>query len=587
MIEFKNIRVFVYSATLFRIEYQPQRQFEDHPTLLMGTRKPTEIEAIVKKRGNCLRVQTPKCELIYQQQGEDFAQDRLDIQFQHGDELRRWERSCQHTQSIPQVYRSLDEWPQGVNRHSTPIIINNDGWHVISDNAGVYWDCERQWPVVERRPYYQNLYLFTYGHDISQAFADFVHLFGRPPLLPRQAFGAWYSRWYDYQDQELLQLLDEYEQHQLGLDVLVVDVDWHRHHWNGYDWRSSSFPSPQKFIAAVKKKGLKLMLNDHPGYDLYDPLPEDDSQLAALRKQIPEPPYKGMWACDWSRASIVEKWAQLCLGKLLQQGIDWWWIDGWGDQPFPGIDGQLWLNWQYYRITRSLSPQKRALILSRWGGIGSHRYPVQFSGDTHSTFAQLEFQIAYTAYSGGVGAYYWSHDLGGFHEAEIDEELYIRWIQFGTFSPIFRTHSNHGIREPFRFSARALAIYRKYIRLRYQLLPYFEQLHFRNHLTGWPLLAPLRFTHPDADTGEQYPGQYLLGDYLLLAPINLTISRKEPACHQERVAASGAVVRRDHRALDRRGTSGQQTCDPGANSVLHQAGSDHCHHALSLSRTWW
>lgn len=526
MINFRNIRISVYSDTLFRIEYQPDQQFEDKPTLLMGTKIPAEVPVSVKKTNDKLIIKTSGCKLIYEKKGNDFSKDLLEVHFKHEKQNKKWNRQSIHTRSIPEVGRSLDEWSREIEYHQTPVIINSDGWHCIEDNSGVYWDDKSNWPVVKKQPYYQNIYLFFYGKDIKQAFEDFITLFGKTPLIPRQAFGSWYSKWYDYKDKELIDLIKNYQKHKLPLDVLVVDVDWHAHNWNGYDWRKDSFPEPAKFIKHIKKAGLKLVLNDHPGYDVYDPLPDDDSHLKKLKQEIQEPPYKGMWACDWSRQSIVNKWAKYCLQDLLKQGIDGWWIDGWGDYPFPGINGQLWLNWQYYNITQQINPEKRVLVLSRWGGIGSHRFPVQFSGDTHSNFETLKHQIHYTAYSGGLGAYYWSHDIGGFHENIIDEDVYIRWVQFGALSPIFRTHSNHGIREPFNFSDSALSVYRKFIYLRYKLIPYLEQLQFNNYLSGFPLIFPMYFMYPDTDKAYQFTEQYFLGQALLIAPIAGRIKNK-------------------------------------------------------------
>ena len=526
MINFQNIRISIYSHTLFRIEYQPDKQFEDKPKLLMGTKLPPEIPVSVKEKDNKIIVKTDSCKLIYEKKGNDFSKDVLEVEFKHGNKTKKWTRNAKHSYSIPEVYRSLDEHPSGPKRYPEPIIINSDGWHSIQDNSGVYWDEKTDWPIVQKRPYYENLYLFFYGKDIHKAFKDFITLFGKTPLIPRQAFGSWYSRWYDYKDKELRELMKNYQKHQLPLDVLVVDVDWHKHHWNGYDWEKESFPEPDKFIKHVKKAGLKLVLNDHPGYDSYDPLPEDDTCLPKLQKEINEPPYKGMWACDWSRKSIVGKWSKYCLEPLLKNGIDWWWIDGWGDYPFPDTNGQLWLNWQYYDTTQKLNPKKRVLILSRWGGIGSHRYPVQFSGDTHANFENIKYQIHYTAYSGGLGASYWSHDIGGFHEGEIDEDVYIRWVQFGALSPIFRTHSNHGTREPYNFSSNALSIYRKFIYLRYKLLPYMEQLQFNNYLSGVPLTLPMYFMYPEKKDAYRFTEQYFLGESLLVAPVHERIQNE-------------------------------------------------------------
>ncbi len=519
MIVFHGLRVSVYSDTLFRIEYQPQARFLNLPTLMMGTRLPTEIPAQIEQKDHTLVIRTAKCQLIYEHLGDDFSQDRLEIHFVCNKQEVIWTPKSKHEVPGFPITRSLDDWPQGLPRCPQEVIVHPDGWHWIKDNAGAYWDVQQQWAKVYRQPYYENWYVFLYGDDLQTAFQDFIHLLGQPPLLPRKAFGTWISRWYSYTEDELLALLEEYKKYEVPLDILVVDADWHEDRWNGYDWRLSHFPNPQKFIDKIHQLGLSLILNDHPGYAMNDPLPEHDSHLPKLQTALREPPYKGLWACDWSRQSVVQKWAKVCLQDLLKQGADGWWIDGWTDVPFPDVDSQLWVNWQYYKATQAIKPHARVLILSRWGGLGSHRYPVQFSGDTHSNFKSITQEVEFTAYSGGVGANYWSHDIGGFHEGEINEEVYIRWFQFGALSPIFRTHSNHGTREPFRFSNQALAIYQAYMRLRYMLLPYWENLALQNHLTGFPSFAAMEFLWPRAKEAQEYHYQYCIGKSLLVAPI--------------------------------------------------------------------
>ncbi len=523
MIDFGNLRIHIYSDTLFRIEYQPDRKFLHLPTLLMGKKLPSEISSTIKTSENTLEIQTKKCQLHYQKLGNRFDQDILEIRFLYGNEFRLWTPQYQHTTPIYEIWRSLDDWSRNVLRQPNPVIINKDGWHKIVDNSGSYWNDEIQWVTIQRPPYYENWYLFFYGDDPKIGFLDFIHLFGKPPLLPRQAFGAWYSRWYPFHQQELIELVKKYREHNIPLDVLVVDVDWHQEHWNGYDWRKDLFPNPQQFIQTIKDWGIRLVLNDHPGYENNDPLPENDSHLVKIKAELKEPPYKAMWACDWTRKSSVQAWANHCLKNILAQGIDWWWIDGWTDFGFLDIDSQYWVNWQYYEATKEFHPEKRALILSRWGGLGGHRYPIQFSGDTHSNFQALAREIEFTSYSGGVGANYWSHDIGGFHEGQIDEEVYLRWLQYGVFSPILRTHSNHGIREPFNFSNQALEISRRLINLRSYMIPYWEHLNHKYQKDGFPSILNMAFLNPQIYAHNQHNQQYLIGQEILVSPITASL----------------------------------------------------------------
>jgi alpha-glucosidase (family GH31 glycosyl hydrolase) len=162
---------------------------------------------------------------------------------------------------------------------------------------------------------------------------------------------------------------------------------------------------------------------------------------------------------------------------------------------------------------------QRGLVLARWGGIGSHRYPVQFSGDTPSEWEALRFQIEFTARSANLAAAYWSHDIGGFFGREIDEELFIRWSQFGAMSPVFRTHSDHGTREPWKFSATAKKLFRKQTHIRYALAPYFYTLAYEAHETGLPLIRPLYLEYNDNDGGALHrKHQYTIGTDLLVIP---------------------------------------------------------------------
>ena len=135
----------------------------------------------------------------------------------------------------------------------------------------------------------------------------------------------------------------------------------------------------------------------------------------------------------------------LMLHPLEKQGVDFWWMDWWWQdwQPdqlslIPNVKPTWWLN--YIHFTDQQREGKRPLIQHRWGGLGNHRHQIGFSGDTNSSWQQLGFQFWFTATAANVGYAYWSHDIGGHLPGVVDPELYTRWVQFGGFSPILRTH---------------------------------------------------------------------------------------------------------------------------------------------------
>ena len=144
---------------------------------------------------------------------------------------------------------------------------------------------------------------------------------------------------------------------------------------------------------------------------------------------------------DITDKKFATNYMNLVLHPLEKQGIDFWWLD-WQQEPntkMAGVNPTWWLN--YVHFTDQQREGKRPLLFHRWGGLGNHRYQIGFSGDTVSVWASLAFQPWFTATAANVGYAYWSHDIGGHMPGAVDPELFTRWVQFGAFSPILRTHT--------------------------------------------------------------------------------------------------------------------------------------------------
>jgi alpha-glucosidase (family GH31 glycosyl hydrolase) len=210
---------------------------------------------------------------------------------------------------------------------------------------------------------------------------------------------------------------------------------------------------------------------------------------------------------------------------LIRQGMDFWWVDGGGGAAqMPGLDPQLWTNEVFYDATERQTG-KRAFILSRYGGWGSERYPGFFTGDTYSEWRVLAYEVAYTARGGNVLIPYISNDIGGFHGAQIPFDLYARWIEFGTFSPILRMHSAHAnpvegnTRMPWLYGPKGVALMRKYFTLRTQLMPYIYTYAWQAHERSLPLLRPLYLEWPDLGQAYRHFHEYYFGEEMLVAPV--------------------------------------------------------------------
>ena len=208
----------------------------------------------------------------------------------------------------------------------------------------------------------------------------------------------------------------------------------------------------------------------------------------------------------------------------MKEGVDFWWIDGTGPCPVKGLNGQLWTNKLYYDFTQELTG-KRSLILSRYAGWGSQRYPAFHSGDTYSEWPMLAFQVGFTGRAGNMLIPYVSHDIGGFHGDTLSVGLYCRWLEFGAFAPILRLHgayenpANGNLRMPWMYGQKGIDVAQKYFNLREQLLPYIYTYSRMAYDDGVSIVRPLYLENPEMPESYSYPGEYFFGDNFLVTPV--------------------------------------------------------------------
>ena len=221
----------------------------------------------------------------------------------------------------------------------------------------------------------------------------------------------------------------------------------------------------------------------------------------------------------------TSSWANIVLHALQDGGIDLWWLD-WGPgeknwtNDIPYTNPTFWLNYVFF--TDPYFGQNRPVLLHRWGGLGNHRYQVGFSGDVIASWDTLSLQPRFTATAANVGYGFWSHDLGGYKHM-YDPELYTRWVQWGTFSPIFRTHCFKSA-----ISDRRLWTYpwtyqnnlARFTRLRQALTPYLYTAARHTYDTGLSVVLPLYYLYPEDNEAYSYSNQYFFGQNIFVSPIN-------------------------------------------------------------------
>jgi len=240
---------------------------------------------------------------------------------------------------------------------------------------------------------------------------------------------------------------------------------------------------------------------------------------------------------DITNKKFAENYFNLVLHPLEKQGIDFWWLDWQQEQntKMPNVKPTLWIN--YVHFTDQEREGKRPLLFHRWGGLGNHRYQIGFSGDTVSVWDSLAFQPWFTSTAANVGYAYWSHDIGGHMPGAVEPELFTRWVEFGAFSPILRTHTTknpESERRIWAYPEPFSSILRSTFQLRYAMQPYIYTEARRTYDTGVAFLRPLYYDWPEANEAYENKNEYLFGDEMLVNPV-VTPSDKQSGLATEKV----------------------------------------------------
>jgi alpha-glucosidase len=542
-------RFTILTPQLIRMEWAADGKFEDHASLVFLNRK-LPVPKFGTDRGNlgAVNIHTDALDLSYRGHGK-FTAANLTITFALNGKQVTWHPGMPDTGNLMGTTRTLDGALGAKTKEPIePGLISRDGWALVDDSARPLFDSadfsfvngeNSSWPWVLQRPAgdRQDWYFFGYGHDYKQVLGDYILIAGRIPLPPRFAFGAWWSRYWAYTDQELDDLVRGFRQNDVPLDVLVIDMDWHptfgpsgagKHPldqsghtmgWSGYSWNKLLFPDPEQFLKRIHEEGLKATLNLHPASGVQ---PWEDAYPEMARTMGIDPATKQYVPFDITNKKFATNYLNLLHHPLEKQGIDFWWLD-WQQEAntkMPGINPTWWLN--YVHFTDQAREGKRPLLFHRWGGLGNHRYQIGFSGDTISVWESLAFQPWFTATAANVGYAYWSHDIGGHMPGVVEPELYTRWLQFGAFSPILRTHTTKNPdaeRRIWAYPEPYSDIMRGIYHLRYALLPYVYTEARRTYDTGVAFLHPLYYDWPEADEAYSNKNEYVFGADMLVSPV--------------------------------------------------------------------
>ncbi|MEU8819413.1 TIM-barrel domain-containing protein [Actinoplanes sp. NPDC048796] len=424
-----------------------------------------------------------------------------------------------------------------------PGLLYQDGWSLLDDSASALYNT-RTGKVTPRSGQAQDGYVFAYGQDYTRGLNELSKLTGPTKLLPKWAYGVWYSEYYDRTASEFQDIVKRFESENVPLDVLIVDTDFKApDRWNGWNFDTSRFPDYKAFQSWLTKRGIRTSLNIHPSILGSDP--KFAQAQATAKGKLKKTGCNGGADCytfDFGDPDQLKAYFDLHSSLA---DPDFWWLDWCCDASTStqaGVTGDAWINQQY--AARDGFAFSRAYGSLQAGGYGNptavptgpwadKRTTLHFTGDTVSTWETLQAQVGYTpGESAATGLAAVSHDIGGHtgglstekgaepDSTKLPDDLYARWVQLGTFQPIDRLHSNHSDRLPWQYGPAASASAKKFLQLREKLLPYTYAAAKEATRTGTPIVRPMYLAYPGQQEAYATAGsQYLYGDDFLVAPV--------------------------------------------------------------------
>ena len=429
--------------------------------------------------------------------------------------------------------------------YTIPIVVSSHRYMLHFDNAPIgYLDLDSEqtnhltYETISGRKTYQVIATNSWPELINQ----YTDLTGKQPMLPRWALGNFASRFGYHSQEEVEKTINKYIDLNVPIDAVILDLYWFGKTITGtmgnLEVYRDSFPDFEGMISRLKTKGVKTITITEPFV-----LTTSNRWTEAVEKQVLATDALGKpftYDFYFGNTGLIDIYKP--------EGASWFWsiykalrakgvVGVWGDLGEPevhpkalkhynrtadevhNIYGHDWAGLIHNGYKKDF-PKERPFVLMRAGYSGSQRYGlIPWSGDVNRTWGGLQSQTEIALQMGLQGLGYMHSDLGGFAGANLDDELYVRWLQYGVFQPIFRPHAQEEVpSEPVFRSQKALELSKQAVDLRYSLLPYNYHLVFENNTKGLPLMRPLFFEDSRIEM-DTISTTYLWGNDFLISPI--------------------------------------------------------------------
>nr|WP_315162160.1 TIM-barrel domain-containing protein [uncultured Flavobacterium sp.] len=427
-----------------------------------------------------------------------------------------------------------------------PMVLSSKMYAIHFDNPAIgYLDLDSKknntitYETISGRKTYQVIA----GDSWTDLIANYTDLTGKQPLPARWTFGNFSSKFGYHNQAEVGKTIQKFQNDSIPVDAIIIDLYWFGKTIQGtlgnLDWDKDNFPDPTKMIADLNAKNIKTVLITEPFVLTTSSKWKEavDKKVLAINKD--GAPF--IYDFYFGNTGIIDvfkpegrQWFWNIYKNLINQGVGGLWGDLGEPEAFPSeaitakgkadevhnIYGHNWAKLVANGYQKDF-PNQRPFILMRSGYSGSQQYGIiPWSGDISRSWEGLQSQTEIALQMGMQGIGYMHSDLGGFAGDYFDNELYIRWLQYGVFQPVFRPHADESVAsEPVYKDIETKAKAKKQIELRYQMLPYNYTLAFENNQKGTPLMRPLLFEEPENKALQTVCETYLWGNDFLITPI--------------------------------------------------------------------
>lgn len=516
-----DVRFEILSPSVIRMEYSSDRRFVDAPSVSIQDRNLGGAHFSSEEADGWLQITTSKVKVRYHLDSGAFGPSNLSISWFNGNDNRSWKPGDKDGENLGGVPGDI-ALRAVAGTETGPL--TRLGYYLLDDSHTAVWNDAHSW-VEPRRTGAdaQDWYFFAYNHDYKAFLRELTQLVGPVPMIPRYVLGTWFGSRAGYSAEEWKDIIHRFHEEQIPLDVLVLDSDSTvKNIWGGRDWDLEQMPNPFAFFKYANGQGVKVTVNEH-----YDALtPQNCNEFDHIRDAMNLPKNTKSIPIDLANKKFAQLYTDTFLRPALKAGLAFWWPDGNAKANMKGLDPTLWTRYVETTATEQATG-KRGFIFSRVGpperdqmpAWGAHRYGAFFTGDLVPHWSTLNLLVPFNVQAGNMLLDYPTNLTAGVHKTVVDSELYERWMQFSALSPVFWWHGVWGMRMPWDYGTNALDNTRKFLQLRYSLIPYLYTYSRLAHENGDPLVRGTYIEYPTQQGSYEFRNQYLLGREILVAPI--------------------------------------------------------------------